>query len=112
MTTYDPGDVLLVPFPFTDQTATKQRPAIVLSSRAFNLAHPDVILAPITSQIGGSTDEVVLRDWQSAGLLKRSAVKPLLSSFDTTLIRRRLGVLSSNDIAAVRALFKRILDLG
>jgi mRNA interferase MazF len=32
MTGYNFGDVLLVPFPFTDQTDTKQRPAVVISS--------------------------------------------------------------------------------
>jgi len=57
MTTYKQGDVLLAPFPFTDQTAVKQRPAVVLSGAAYNQRHPDIILAPVTSQIGGIRDE-------------------------------------------------------
>jgi hypothetical protein len=32
MTTYEQGDVLLAPFPFTDQTGVKQRPAVVLNN--------------------------------------------------------------------------------
>lgn len=63
MTPIEPGDVLLVPFPFTDQTAVKQGPAVVLSSAAYNRDHPDVILAPITGHVGGA-DEIVLIDWQ------------------------------------------------
>lgn len=35
MTAYDFGDVLLVPFPFTDQTGVKQRPAVVVSSSRY-----------------------------------------------------------------------------
>jgi len=42
-TTYSFGDVVLVPFPFTDQTTTKKRPAIVVSSNGYNSARPDVI---------------------------------------------------------------------
>jgi len=38
------GDVVLVPFPFTDQTTTKKRPAVVVSSDAYHRDRPDVIL--------------------------------------------------------------------
>lgn len=112
MTPIEPGDVLLVPFPFTDQSAVKQRPAVALSSRAYNAAHPDIILAPITGQFAGGADEGVLTDWQAAGLARPSAVKPLLASFEVTLVRRKLGHLSAGDLTTVRALFARILELG
>jgi mRNA interferase MazF len=87
MTTYKQGDVVLVPFPFTDQSGIKQRPAVVLSGFAYNRSHPDLILAPITSQITNSVDEIALTNWKSAGLLKPSIVKPILSSFETGLVR-------------------------
>lgn len=35
MTAYKRGDVVLVPFPFSNQTATKKRPAIIISSDAY-----------------------------------------------------------------------------
>ena len=38
MTTYEFADVLLVPFPFTDQTISKKRPTVVISSSAYNAA--------------------------------------------------------------------------
>ncbi len=111
MTTYRQGDVLLVPYPFTDQSGSKQRPAVVLSGDKYNQTHIDVILAPITSQIRHTPDEVRPVDWQAAGLLKPSVVKPILSSFDVHLVRRRLGVLPASDRARVRALFAQVLDL-
>ncbi len=45
------GDIVLVPFPFSDQTAIKRRPAVVISSPAYNLARPDVVIMAITSQL-------------------------------------------------------------
>jgi mRNA interferase MazF len=112
MTHCDQGDVLLVPFPFTDQQATKRRPAVVVSGKIYNQTHPDIILAPITSQIRPDPDSVLLTDWEQAGLVKPSIVKPILSSFDAALVIRRLGKLSPRDLNAVRELFKRMLDLG
>jgi mRNA interferase MazF len=66
------GDVVLVPFPFTDQTASKPRPAIVVSSVAYNRGKPDIVLMAVTSQFRPSVGEVWLRGWPAAGLLKPS----------------------------------------
>ena len=112
MMSYRQGDVLLVPYPFTDQSGSKQRPSVVLSGDVYNQAHPDVILAAITSQIRHTADEVNLVGWQGAGLLKPSVVKPIPSSLDVRLVRRKLGTLSGSDLARVRALFTWVLDLS
>jgi hypothetical protein len=37
---------------------------------------------------------------------------PLLASIDASLVRRRLGALSPDDLATVRQLFRTILDLA
>jgi mRNA interferase MazF len=50
MTDYEYGDIILVPFPFTDQTTSKKRPATVASSSIYNSMRPDLVLMAITSQ--------------------------------------------------------------
>lgn len=45
------GDIVLVPFPFTNQITSKQRPAVIVSQRTYALSRPDIILMAITSQI-------------------------------------------------------------
>jgi len=45
---YQFGDVVLVPFPFTDQSAAKQRPGVIVSSVAYHRAWRDLILMAIT----------------------------------------------------------------
>ena len=44
MTSYNFGDVVLVPFPFTDQTTNKKRPAVVISSDVYNQNIPIAFL--------------------------------------------------------------------
>ena len=65
------GDVVLVPFPFTDQATLKKRPAVVVSSASYNHAKPDLILMAVTSQFrpAPTLGEVWLQDWKAAGLL-------------------------------------------
>jgi mRNA interferase MazF len=46
--------VLLVPFPFTDQSASKQRRGVIVSSAAYHRVRRDLVLMPITSQLRGS----------------------------------------------------------
>ena len=46
---FDADDVIIVPFPFTDRTSTKCRPALVLSNTEFNTATGHIIAAMITS---------------------------------------------------------------
>lgn len=112
----DFGDVVLVPFPFTSQAASKQRPAVIVSSRAYNLERPDLIMMAITSQLrpapapmGTSWGEVWLRQWQDAGLLKPSAVKPVIATFEQSLVIRRLGVLADQDQDALRQAIGQII---
>jgi mRNA interferase MazF len=105
------GDVVLVPFPFTDQSSTKQRPAVVVSSDAYHQARPDLILMAITSQTRpvATVGEVAVQQWQQAGLLKPSVLKPLLTTIERGLIRKRLGKLADDDRRALRDALDAIL---
>ena len=51
MTSFEFGDGVLVPFPFTDQSTTKRRPAVVVSSVAYNRERPDFLVMAITSRV-------------------------------------------------------------
>lgn len=110
-TTYNFGDVILVPFPFTDQTATKKRPSVVISSAAYNKARPDLILMAITGRLSGSSriGEVIVSDWKAAGLLKASTIKPILTTIEKPLIIRTLGQLGQPDLLRLKEALALIL---
>jgi mRNA interferase MazF len=103
MTSYEFGDVVLAPFPFTDQTASKKRPAVVISSTTYHRERPDLIIMAVTSQLRPSTTigEAGIVDWKGAGLLKPSVIKPVLTTIEKGLILRKLGNLQGQDRQAL-----------
>jgi mRNA interferase MazF len=105
------GDIVLVRFPFTDQTAAKQRPAVVVSASAYNRSKPDLILMAVTSQLRplAALGEVWLARWREAGLLKPSAVKPVVATLEQGQIIRKLGALATADKAALHRALGEII---
>ena len=94
---FEPLDVVVVPFPFTDRRTTKRRPALVVSSASFNRAHEQSILAMITSVGGDWPSDVALQDWREADLRVPCKVRFKLFTLDDKLIVRKLGTLSKRD---------------
>ncbi|MEK6324229.1 MAG: type II toxin-antitoxin system PemK/MazF family toxin [Acidobacteriota bacterium] len=111
MTSYEFGDVVLVPFPFTDQSARKKRPAVVVSSTAYHSDHSNLILMGLSSQITASTrvGEVTVSDWKKAGLIGPSVVKAVMTTVERKLVIRKLGALSDADCDAVKKTLRLIL---
>jgi mRNA interferase MazF len=67
---YHRGDVVLLPFPFTDLSATRTRPAVVVSVPEFTQAAGDFMVAMITSVPHTTRYDYELQDWQAARLLR------------------------------------------
>ena len=113
---YKRGDVVLVPFPFSDQTSVKQRPSLVISVDGFQERGLDLLIMAVTSQVRGplKLGEFVnrdWRDWQAAGLIKPSAVKAAITTVETKLVRRRLGHLSDYDLEQLKRTLQVLLGL-
>ena len=108
---FDFGTVVLLPFPFTSQTASKKRPAVVVSNHVYGSAKPDVIVMAITSQLRPSpgVGDVWISHWQAAGLLKPSVVKPVFATLEQRLVLRRLGALDDDDQAVLRKAISEII---
>lgn len=111
MTTYNFGNVLLVPFPFTDQSTTKKRPTIVISSEIYNQSKPDILLIAVTSQVRTPLQfgETLIAKWSNAGLLKPSVIKPIITTIEKQLVIKKLGKLDPPDIQALQGLLGQII---
>jgi len=110
---FERGDVVLVPFPFSDLSATKVRPAVVISSDLYHTTEPDLLLAALTSRIATATGplDYVLNDWHAAGLRYPSAFKPVLFTLDPARVLHRIGALTPKDIAQVNQRLLQALAL-
>lgn len=97
------GDVVLVPFPFTDQSGLKKRPAVVVSSSDYCEHRRDIVIMAITSQVRQplAFAEALIVDWQGAGLIKASVFKPVFTTIEQGLVIRTMGALSAGDVKAL-----------
>ena len=100
---FDRYAVVRVPFPFTDRTATRNRPALVLSDPAtFNTPAGHSVMAMITSEDNAPWPlDCALADLAAAGLPAPSKVRFKLFTLDHRLVRGEIGRLSSPDAARV-----------
>jgi mRNA interferase MazF len=85
------GDIVLVPFPFTDLTRPKVRPAVVVSSLLFNSTSPDVILAAISSRIPPTLadTELIIRQGSTRFPATRLHVSSMIRATKLITIRVR-----------------------
>jgi len=91
------GDVVIVPFPFSDLSQSKRRPAFVLAS----LDGDDLILCMITSQSVRDRYALQLddRDFVSGGLPVSSNIRPSrLFTADAGIVSRVVGRISSKKL--------------
>ena len=111
--TFHRGDVVLVPFPFSDLSTTKVRPAVVVSSALYHSTEPDILLAALTSQVTAAIGpfDYLLQDWRSANLRFPSALKPVLMTLDPTRVVHRIGTLTDADLEQVDQRLRGALSL-
>lgn len=95
MPSYSKNDVILVNCPFSDLSAIKVRPPIVVNAPHQSL---DCIIVPLTSRTTSPlSGEFVLSDWASAGLNVPSAAKRGFYTVHNSLIVKLVGQLSPED---------------
>ncbi len=91
------GDVVVLPFPFTDLTASKKRPAIILS----DLRGDDYIMLQITSQNVKDSYAIPLiqSDFSSGTLRQDSNIRPnKIFTLDKSLILYKAGHLTNDKL--------------
>ena len=101
------GDIFICRFPFTSGAVSKPRPALLL----FDLGL-DVVICRITWVPRWGRLDVVGGNWAAAGLAKPSVIRlDRLVTAEKSLLRTRLGELTTADREAVRAVWNARMTL-
>ena len=112
MTNYKQREVVLVKFVFSEGSAFKKRPALVLSGKAYHNGRQEVIIAAITSNIERIlVGDTKVKDWQKANLLFPSIVTGIVQTIKGSMIERSLGTLSPSDFENVQKNLRISLEL-
>ena len=102
MTNYSRGDVVLVSFVFADETGVKQRPAVIISSDIYHQQRQEAIISAITSRV----DRILVGDhainyWREAGLLFPSVATGIIRTIKQSMVVRKLGRISADDLKEI-----------
>jgi len=96
------GDIVVVPFPFSDLSASKRRPAIVLAA----LTGADLILSQITSRSVSDSMSIAidLNDIADSTLNVASNIRPnKLFTADESIVLYKIGTLKADKLGTVIA---------
>jgi mRNA interferase MazF len=108
---YSKGDIVLVPFPFSDLSSSKTRPAVVVSTEDYEGETGNIIVAMITSVLHASPFDCEIKEWKAANLLSPSWVRVKLATLEPSLVRFRPGKLTAEDLSEVNKILYLALEL-
>ena len=112
-TSYKRGDIVLVNFVFSEETGSKRRPVLLLSSDRYMEGRQEVVVSGITS----NTRRILVGDhlmanWEEAGLLFPSVVTGILRTIKQSMIDQKMGEVSQGDLAEIESNLSQILELN
>ena len=95
---YKKWDIVLVPFHFTDLSAVKKRPGLIISPNEYN-GGQDVIIAFVTSKFATQhrLGDYKIIEWEKSNLPKPSMIRMKFATIDKSIIIKTLGRLQEKD---------------
>ncbi len=103
---------MLVGFVFSEESGKKLRPAVVLSSAAYNRSRQEIVVAAITSNIRRRLfGDHLIADWKGARLLYPSLVTGIFRTVKRSMIDRKLGAMPKSEIEAIDLKLRQSLGL-
>ncbi len=109
---YKQGEILLVPFPFSDLTIIKKRPVLVLSQSLDNKNSEDLITCGITGNLKDRKHAVLInnRNLQKGQLSVQSAIKvDKLFTIKQSIVVKKIARLNQDTFSKVKDEFHSLI---
>lgn len=102
-------ELLLVPFPFSDQSGRKIRPVIIVSNDNFNEYSQDIIVVGVTSNVQIDAINLTNNDLEEGKLFTECSIKSEnILKIDKELIIKKIGKIKKEKL---RSIINRINDI-
>lgn len=110
---YKQGDIILIRMPFSDLTNSKQRPVLVISNDNYNSKTEDIVIAAITSKLGGFEHSVRIdtKDLTEGKLKVTSEIRAdKIYTLSKSIVRRKFGQVNVEIIESVRKKINNLIN--
>ncbi len=109
---YDQGEILIVPFPFSDLSSIKQRPVLVLSKTSDNKSTDDLITCGITSNLKDSRYSVLIEktNLEKGQIPAKSRIKvDKLFTLDKNIVKKSVAKVNKETFNQVKHIFSTLV---
>jgi len=111
---YKQGEIVLVPFPYSDLSGSKRRPVLVVSNDDYNRSFPDIIVAVITSKTkkpDAYSISLLAEDLEIGFLPEPSLIRlHKLFTIEKSRILKRFSFLKDEKLKEVLALLRKLFE--
>jgi mRNA interferase MazF len=104
-------ELVLLPYPFSDQEGSKVRPALIISNNSFNKKSEDCIMIPLTTVIKEVPYSVLINqeNLTSGKLLKPSRIRiDKIFTIRQSLVRMKIGVINDSTFKEIKSEISKI----
>jgi len=109
---FEQGEILIVPFPFSDLSSVRYRPVLILSSNSDNIFSDDIITCGITSNLKDSKHSVLIdtSSLKEGNIPITSRIKiDKLFTIEKNLIKKKIGRINKETFEKVKKEFYNLI---
>ncbi len=111
-TLFNQGDILIIPFPFSDLSRIMQRPVLVLSNQTYNKTSEEIVTCGITSNLKDSKYSVLIdnKDMLEGKIPVKSRIKvDKLFTLQKSIIKKKIGRVNKEIFDMVKTEFFKLI---